>query len=73
MLPLDVARCAGRFVAGAPATAGSGAVSISFGHVECMQCRRRTDPGHPERQVHMEKPEFIGGKCPERIGPRERQ
>jgi hypothetical protein len=43
----DIARCAGRY-----AEAKSGPLTTALGHVDCVRCRRRTEPGHPTHQVH---------------------
>ncbi len=67
-LPYDIARCAGRMNAQELGTAGIVRITTSIGQAECVRCRRR-EPGHPERQTHMSPPQFVDGRCPERIKP----
>lgn len=69
-LPHDTARCPGVMVTRASA-AGPIAAALfpdNRRHSECAKCRRR-EPGHPERQPQMGPPQFLAGKCPERIEP----
>ena len=35
---------------------------------ECLRCLRRTSPPSPYRQSYILPPQFIDGRCPQRIG-----
>lgn len=63
-LPYDIARCEGRIH-----TAQTAFGTISAVQAACVRCLRRTDPGHPARQVMIVAPEFQTGKCPSRLPP----
>ena len=71
MTPLtsDVARCPGRVV-----SAVHGFYTVTIGQVECVRCRRR-EPHTPATDVperplpHMSPPQFVDGRCPQRIAP----
>lgn len=61
MLPNDIARCDGRI---SQAVSGYGTVLV--GQSECVRCARRTAP-RPEQFWLSAPPEFLDGKCPDRI------
>ena len=68
-LPYDIARCDGRISNRHLGQIASVRVTSNAGHSECVLCRRR-EPGAPDRPTpDILPPQFVGGKCPERISP----
>lgn len=58
-LPYDYSRCAGRLL------------PDDTMHADCINCLRRTSPGHPTRQIYTLAPPLEDGRCPSYIKPKD--
>jgi len=67
MTPNDITRCAGRVSGTLLGKVGNVRVTSGFGHVECLRCARRDPPSQDAQAFTMEPPQFINGKCPQRL------
>ncbi len=67
MTPNDTARCQGRISHRPIGQVGGIKVTSNAGHVECLRCARREAPPADAVVQHIDVPQFVGGKCPQRL------